>query len=340
MASGGFHGGSSHSGGFHSSGGGGFHGGGFSGGGFSGGSHYSSGGHYSGGGSGGGDGGGLILLFGWGPLLIMFYASCGAEVYLGLNYLNILIFWISGILFYIAGKQYERTAVIEDVKRDCNHRILGYVWHGSLPSFLKNTDQKTWAGEYCDYKIVFYDKEYGEHNARMVGELIQRTPKIIWAPYQIWVVIGILSFIVTLFFYEAVIPFFENAIMSDVAFEFFDNLVFYFPSIICGLSAITSLVIVAIKDSLLYECAVRIVHDNMAAQKKIRTETQIANKMSEKWYYNICPNCGANGGYTNRFCHSCGSSLEVNEFNGSISGFHRITEYGEKANKEQANKEK
>ena len=151
MASGGFHGGSTHSGSFHSSGGGGFSGGG----GGSGGSFHSSGGGYSGG---GGSSSSTWLIFAWGPMFMIMMATFDDPIIWGFNYLSTFIFWISGIVLYIVYRQSERTQVIAEIKRDCHHRILGYVWHGDAPSAKKDTDNKTWAGTPYSYRIVFYDK--------------------------------------------------------------------------------------------------------------------------------------------------------------------------------------
>ena len=322
MASGSFHGGSSHSGSFHSSGGGGFSGGGYSGGGY----HSSGGYHYGGGHGGGGDGSFTFWVFAWGPIILVFIATFGENVVLGYNAVNVLIYWISSIVLYIVWRQYERTEVLREIKRDCHHRVLGYVWHGSQDKNTVESDQKSWAGEYNSYRIVFHDKEFGPENVLKVRALMDRTPGILWVTHKLWIAIGVLSILSSIYFYEGIIPLFENAIMSDEAFAFFDALVFYLPSIICALSALTSLIIMCVKDNLLYECAVRIVNDNKLAEKRIRTETMIANELSEKWYYNICPNCGAKADISNRFCNSCGSSLEVRAFTGgSYSGFHRVS---------------
>lgn len=318
MARGGFHGGGSHIGGFHSSGG--FHGGGFSGGG----GFHGSGRHHHYGGSGRGSGSAWFLSLG--PAIIFGLLLYSDGVAFGLNYVNTLIFWVSGIILYIVWIQYARTEVTDEIKRDCHHRVMACAWHGSPPKHLKDSDQKSWAGEYNNYCIVFYDKDFGQDNVLKVRELIDRTPKIVWVSPKLWIAIGIASFASSIFFYESIIPIFENAVMSDQAFHFFDVLVFYFPSLICASSATASIIVKCVKDNLLYECAVRIVQDNKLAENKIRTETMIADKLSEKWYYNICPNCGANADFSNRFCNSCGSSLEVRSFNGgSYSGFHRVS---------------
>ena len=211
MASGGFHGGSSHSGSFHSSGGGGFSGGG---GGGSGGSFHSSGGGYYGG---GGSGSCTWLIFVWGPFFMYMLATFDEPIIWGFNYLSTFIFWISGIVLYIVHRQSERTQVIAEVKRDCYHRILGYVWRGDAPSAKKDTDNKTWAGTPYSYRIVFYDKEFGEENAIKVKELIDRTPKIVWWSYKVWIFIYVIGIVAAFFLYELVIPFFENAIMSEPA---------------------------------------------------------------------------------------------------------------------------
>ena len=317
MARGGFHGGGSHIGGFHSSGG--FHGGGFSGGG----GFHGSGRHHHYGGSGGGGG---FWIFTMGPMIIFALLVYSDGLVFGLNYLNTIIFWVSAIILFIVWQQHERTEVTSEIKRDCHHRGMACAWHGSPPKQLKDSDQKSWAGEYNKYRIVFYDKDFGQDNVLKVREMIDRTPKIVWVNPKLWNVISICSFASSIFFYEGIIPIFERAEMTDQAFAFFDALIFYFPSIVSLLSSIAALIIMCVKDDLLYECAIRIVQDNKLAENKIRTETMIADKLSEKWYYNICPNCGANADFSNRFCNSCGSSLEVRSFNGgSYSGFHRVS---------------
>ena len=261
-----------------------------------------------------------------GPMIIFALLVYSDGIVFGLNFINAIIFWVSAIILFIVWQQHERTEVTDEIKRDCHHRVMACAWHGSPPKHLKDSDQKSWAGEYNKYRIVFYDKDFGQDNVLKVRELIDRTPKIVWVSPKLWIVISICSFASSIFFYEGIIPIFERAVMTDQAFAFFDALVFYFPSIISLLSSIASLIIMCVKDDLLYECAIRIVQDNKLAEKKIRTETMIADKLSEKWYYNICPNCGANADFSNRFCNSCGSSLEVRSFNGgSYSGFHRVS---------------
>jgi len=322
MASGGFHGGSTHSGGFHSSGGG----GGFSGGG--GGFHSSGGGGGSRNSSSGGGGGGgegcvyVIFLIGYG--LYWFFSSLGQGAIPGLNYVNLIIFIVSGVFLFVALKEYDRTSKIREIKRNGPYKTFGHIWKGGMASKEKS-DSKSWYGYGKSFDISLFDEDFGDANAQKVYELVKRTPKIIWMNSFYWLIFALISLFVNIFYYEMVIPFFENAIMTDFAFNFFDYLTFYFPSVVCLLCSVSCFVFVKIKDNLLYKCAVRIVDDNNAVMKRINTEVSINNKLSRKWYYNVCPNCGAKPSPVLKNCNHCGTSLEADfKGGGQPSSFHRI----------------
>lgn len=316
MASGDFHDSSSHSGDFHSSGGGGS----FGGGGSSGGGGSYDGGDYSGGG--GGDFMGVIVVAV--ALLYYFFTNLGQGNIPGLNFVNLFIFLASAFILFLGLKENYRTAVLREIKRNGPYKNPGYVHGGKIIS-RDFTDSKTSYGYNKSYFIAFYDHDFGDANAEKVCDLIKRTPKIVWMSPYVWLLISIVSFVSTFFYYETVIPYFENKMMTDLAFKFFDYLTFYFPSIVCLLSAVACLVFVKVKDKLLYECAVRIVDDNNAAMKRLKTQERIAGSLSNKWYYNNCPNCGAKATMRSKTCFSCGSSLEADfAGGGKPTSFHRI----------------
>ena len=73
--------------------------------------------------------------------------------------------------------------------------------------------------------MSFTDNEFGPENARKVKETMTRTPRIIWMNSFVWLVIGVISFFNTFWFYEMVIPYFEQATMTDEAFAFMDELI-------------------------------------------------------------------------------------------------------------------
>ena len=118
--------------------------------------------------------------------------------------------------------------------------------------------------------------------------------------------------------------------MSDSAFIFFDNLIFFLPSCLALLFSILSIIFIFVKDKLLYECAVRIVEDKKAKEEAKMSEQSIASRLSLKWYYNICPNCGANADRSKSTCQNCGSSLEVISMNKGIGAIHKIPREAEK----------
>lgn len=352
MARGGFHGGGFHSGGHH--GGGGFHGGGFSGGGFHGGGF--SGGHSGGGFSGGGyrgfrggyggfrnnddddflvrEGSAFLFYFaiagiiGFVLIILLFVQMIIDHEVPGLNLINLGIFIVSWFILALSLRHYERTSDLKDLKGADLDRVGGRVWKskGYRPTNSKG-NKRTWISEtgkqYC---ISFFDSVYGSENARKVYEVMQRTPKILWMNPFNWLTFCIIAFVVNFFFYEAVIPVFENMIMTDMAFAFIDEFVFYFMSVLSLLMSLASLIIVKVKDNLLYECAVRIVEDNKASDDREETEFFIRSQLGKKWYYNSCPNCGAEASRALRTCISCGSSLEVDKFGDYLpSGVHQIS---------------
>lgn len=320
MASGGFHDSGSHSGSFHSSGGGSSFGGGSSGGGGGGGSY----GSYD------GDPGDAVVLFAYLAAaviggIITFLMKVAHNEIPGLNLINLVMFLVSSGFLIKSISEYHRTKALAFFKEYGPGKNLTYVWKGDSVSKIE-TDSKSWYGYNKCYFIAFYDHDFGDENAKKVYELMASTPKIIWVSPTVWLVCSIICLISTFFFYEAVIPVFERAIMTDFAFAFFDHLVFYFPAILCLLFAVGSFVLYKIKDNLLYECAVRVVKDNKAAAEKLEKENAISAKLSNKWYYNICPNCGAYPSQVLKHCDHCGASLEVDSFeNGTQSSVHKIS---------------
>lgn len=320
MASGGFHDSGSHSGSFHSSGGGSSFSGGFSGGGGGGGSY----GSYD------GDPGDGVVLFAYLAAaviggIITFLMKVAHNEIPGLNLINLAMFLVSSGFLIKSISEYHRTKALAFFKEYGPGKNLTYIWKGDSVSKIE-TDSKSWYGYNKCYFIAFYDLDFGDENAKKAYETMTSTPKIVWVSPFVWLVLSIVCLISTFFFYESVIPFFEHAIMTDFAFAFVDHLVFYFPAILCLLFAVGSFVLTKVKDNLLYECAVRVVKDNKAAAEKLEKENAISAKLSNKWYYNICPNCGAYPSQVLKHCDHCGASLEVDSFeNGTQSSVHKIS---------------
>ena len=320
MASGGFHDSGSHSGSFHSSGGGSSFSGGSSGGGGGGGSY----GSYD------GDPGDGVVLFAYLAAaviggIITFLMKVAQNEIPGLNLINLAMFLVSSGFLIKSISEYHRTKALAFFKEYGPGKNLTYIWKGDSVSKIE-TDSKSWYGYNKCYFIAFYDLDFGDENAEKAYETMTSTPKIIWVSPFVWLVLSIICLVSTFFFYESVILFFEHAIMTDFAFAFVDHLVFYFPAILCLLFAVGSFVLTKVKDNLLYECAVRVVKDNKAAAEKLEKENAISAKLSNKWYYNICPNCGAYPSQVLKHCDHCGASLEVDSFeNGTQSSVHKIS---------------
>ncbi len=179
----------------------------------------------------------------------------------GLNMINVTFFLIAIVLFILAIRgtgdsdslwQLRKGKPLEGLAAVCRKTT------GKKPSEARGNDD-TWVGDRGAFTISFCYKGTRENNIRRVREEMQRTPAILWITPVLWVIISVVCFIVNFFFYEAVIPTFENMILSDTAFGFIDELVFYTPSLIALLSSITCFILRKIKDSVLYNCAEMIV---------------------------------------------------------------------------------
>ena len=325
MSSGDFHGGDFHSGSYHDSGGGDF-GGGF----FGGGDYYDS---PDGGSFGSGSVNGVptwLSLISYGVFMFLCILCVIFNDHLGLfsgfNALD-LLFILTGIVLLVLGmKNYRRTFALSYIKRGKMPKHEGSVWHGKC-TLEALGDSKSWAVEGINhYQISFLDGEFGTDNAEKVYDTMKRTPGIIWMNLIVWVAISVVSIISHVFFYELVIPVFENSIMSDQAFAFIDALTHYLPSFLVLLSGAACYIIVRVRDNILHKCAIRIAKDNEAVEERLKTEEYIALQLSKKWYYNTCQNCGAEAQATQSACKVCGSSLEVPNFDNSNPGaVHRLS---------------
>lgn len=321
MAHGGHHGGGFHSGGHHSGGfhGGGFHGGGFGGGGFHSGSSFHSGGYHSyHGGSYDSDGrdvmvnlGVQLVIFAVG-LLTVFYVNLDSIP--GYDFNNTTLFVISGVLFFVALKANCNLSDISNFFSKETPYFSGSIYYsadGSRP-YNATGSRTTWASNFNnEFAISFYNNETKDMNLKAVHETVRRTPLIVWASPAVWILITVVMAIINFGFYEAVIPYFENKVMTDEAFAFVDDFMFYLPVAIGFLSSLACLIFRRLQFKLLHECAKRIALDNKAAEDRQNTIGEIESVVARKWYYNECPNCGSLPPASLKSCPHCGTSLEV-----------------------------
>ena len=166
--------------------------------------------------------------------------------------------------------------------------------------------------KYRRYEISLTDSN---RNAAVVLAAIRRTPGIIWWNSSLWLIPAFIGLLITPFFYEFVIPFFENKPMSHSAFAFIDLWVFIFPARAALVSSVCCLVFSRIRDRILYRCAEQIVTEGPLEDE--RTGSTVSDRLiikNTKWYYDICPNCGAAASNKDTNCVYCRSSLEASGY--------------------------
>lgn len=312
MARGGHHGG-----GFHS---GGHHGGGFHGGGFHGGSFHSSGSHYHGGSYGSGDGDDFLPFFiirlSIYAISLLITAILSTDGVPGLDIANLFIFIATIVIFFLAFKDTGESENLYKLRKADPGLLTGRVCnldHGGRALGSVGNNQ-TWYCSYSsryNYAISFLERDTRDEHVRRVTESVKRTPAILWVSFSLWISIAVICFIANFFFYEAVIPIFENKVMTDAAFAFIDDFIFYLPSVLALLSSIACLVIRKMRDRVLYECAKDIVIKEQVFEKRKRKEQEIRTVYLRKLYYNHCPNCGAEAASDLISCPFCSASLEV-----------------------------
>ena len=325
MSTGDYHGGDTHIGSYHDSGDGGFSGGGdfFD---VSGGSDFYDA-PYDGSGSAGGKIASAVPAAIIVTLVITWISfEIFASSFTGINIINMCLFCAGFVLLGLGMKEYARTSALGSIKRGKIPKYTGDVRHGK-PSDDALCDGRSWAVENKNlYLISFFDSDFGTDNAEKVYDTMKRTPGIIWMNLFVWAGAVFAFTISHLFCYELIIPYFERKVMSDQAFAFIDAMTFYLPSILVLLCGAACFFIVRVRDNILHKCAIRIVKDNEAVEGRKKTEDFIAGELFKKWYYNTCPNCGAQADETQSACKVCGSSLEVLSFENSSPGsVHRLT---------------
>lgn len=308
MARGGHHGGGSHRGGHH---GGGFHGGGHRS--FSGRSrHTSSGGHYSSGSYSGGDSDdGLfwVLMVRFGPLA-MFFILIGIAYLSCFNVLNVIIMIGSLILFIVASKKNGTTSSIETLKRSPS--VVGVGMYDDV--FVRGdygiSDGVSWYTD-AHFCLSYEERNSRQRNIELSHEEVKKWPFIYTIPNKVWVIGAVIWFIVNFFFYEVVIPYAERARMSDAAFAFIDELVFYLPSIMILLSATTYFVLGRVRLKMAKAVCIKVVDTNITDNHVKITQEEIDKLYELIWFYDICPNCGSEALGKDTRCKFCGTSLKV-----------------------------
>ena len=237
----------------------------------------------------------------------------------GFDYLTTIMFVFTTVIFIIALKQKRDFT---DLKYFRSKKKIPYfsgnIYYsdGIRPKFSIGS-KTTWASLYTkEFAISFFDNDTKEQNIKEVHETVHRVPRIVWWSAKVWLISAFVCFFGSFIFYEAVIPNFENMVMTDEAFAFIDNFIFYLPASLALLCSVACLVLRIIQNNLLHECAKRLAKDNQAAEERRNTIGAIESVISKKWYYNVCPNCGSAPAATFKSCPYCGTSLEVTSVEG------------------------
>lgn len=208
-------------------------------------------------------------------------------------------------------------------KPSCNGRITHIK--NCAKSIDAIEDGQSWfssGGIY--YWITLNDVAFGENNTANVRETINNSPRIIWVTHFFWMALSIAF---------GIIPIPVMAAVQSSAGIGFDKNRFFITEVLvtlfaalCAIAcAVISLKISRKKHQYLYECARKIVNENSTSGHRDRLEDLGKTRDRLKWYYNCCPNCGADAVRTLKHCASCGTSLLVQNFDGvSYAEVHHI----------------
>lgn len=228
------------------------------------------------------------------------YGICNRE-FPGLDPINATVFVVAGFLFIPSYIQAPRTYALSDLRR---------YGASEMPVFSRKYTYKragsnfTWAGidEKC-YRIAFSASEQGTKNGQEVIKVMKSKPRIIWLQPGVWLVIYTAILVLNVFLDNAVSSLF--AIMgTGTEISILREIVFYLPCVLAFVCPILSFIFVAVRDNILYECAVNLANE---------IEADFASKAGSpmKCYRNVCPNCGAVSTSSLKNCVNCGTSLEV-----------------------------
>ena len=125
------------------------------------------------------------------------------------------------------------------------------------------------------------------------------------------IVLNIILF-ATNFYYELVIPVFENSMEDGPAFTFIDNMVFYTPVIFIVLFAAYLIAgqIYLKKQHVENEKNVTEEHIELNAAQQRELDGKL--EFVKRKHYMNCPNCGSARSEDESVCRFCGTSLIIN----------------------------
>lgn len=301
MARGTHHGGSTHTGGFHSSGG----------------SRSSGGSNSSGHASSGGGSGEQLDAFGFEMirLFVLGFGFMGITIAKQSSFSEIVRAILFGVAIILVVKAFLMPGDISEfeslLSKDAIQKSFDPIYSRYTHSNTSDTktDGSSWYTE-NDYFISFFRYNVRSSNIEIARKFIMNLPFVLRIRRIVWVISVLFWIGSSLFFYDMVIPYFENSIMSDIAFKFIDFLVFFLPAILAILSGVAMLVIERLRRKMMYKCCVEIVNQNQSAKIIISEEEEIKEILKQKWYYNECKNCGAVDTKSS-YCKTCGSSLNI-----------------------------
>ncbi|MCQ2467995.1 MAG: hypothetical protein MJ166_10805 [Clostridia bacterium] len=325
MARGGHHGGSFHSGGHH---GGGFRGGGSFHGGGGRSYHRSSGTHYHGSSSYDDDedddivGRLLPLAFVCLIVIVRAFAFIGE---LGcFDIWNTIMIIAALIIFFVVAKSNGKYSAVNNLRYKELPTFCDTIYKHPNTFFNKINEVADGSSWYDDhyFHIEFYSRHFKEDNIKNVSAEIRKWPIVLKIKQSFWPIFAMIWFCVNFFFYEATIGTFEHRIMSDAAFNFIDNLLYYLPAIMILLSSIAMLVIQIIRGRLLRQICIKIVDENRTKKIVEDTNEEIYGIQKSTWYHNECPNCSALASEKDTRCHSCGTSLKILNYD-QVSALNR-----------------
>lgn len=269
---------------------------------------------------------GLFCFFG-----LLFILAFGNDSFVfhipGWNVISCTGQLISCIIYLIVINTSVDMRPLWRLKRSKDSSRIGRITH--TKDFVKSIDAiedgRSWfSSGSIYYWIALNDIEFGEKNTAKVRETIKCSPRIIWVTHFFWMALSIALGIIPIPVMTAV----QHTAGKDfIEYWFFltEVLVTCFTSLCAVACAVISLKISRKKHQYLYECAKRIVHENSTSGHREKLEDLGKTKDRLKWYYNCCPNCGADAVRTLKHCASCGTSLLVQDFDGvSYGEVHHI----------------
>lgn len=175
------------------------------------------------------------------------------------------------------------------------------------------------------FSLSLNDSDYGEENKKRAYETIKSVPWFFWSSKMPWLFISVTSLMLQ-FIYNGYLSMNDSYLQTGDSFEITRTIVTIVLPLLSLVAAVLCLITQKKQHDCLYALTKQVVEEHVCLERIVKSERAEQLNKGYKWYYNICPKCGAEADRDRTSCACCGALLEVQAHENDVStAIHRIS---------------